>query len=189
MESNAKAILNIPLSPLNKEDSIIWHHDTKGFFSVKSAYRLGIQVQASNEASISHNGKMEALWDIYWKTPVPPKIRVCRWTIFHDILPTRTNLIKRGMEVNPLCILCKTKLETITHLLWECNQTKGMWAQFFPLPNSLFLMNREAWSAADYCEFIWRGGDTDQLTEMNIKWSTVISWQIWKYRNELLHGN
>lgn len=53
LESDANAILNIPLSPMNKEDIIIWHYDSKGFFSVKSAYRLGVQRQQSTEASAS----------------------------------------------------------------------------------------------------------------------------------------
>lgn len=53
MECDAEAILNILVNPSNREDAIMWDLNPKGIFYVKSAYRMGFQLQSVNEASIS----------------------------------------------------------------------------------------------------------------------------------------
>jgi hypothetical protein len=43
-EEDAKIILSIPLFE-DMEDYVAWHPDSKGLFSVKSAYALGIRIR------------------------------------------------------------------------------------------------------------------------------------------------
>lgn len=87
LESDAKAILNIPISPLVKDDEIIWDLDPRGVFSVKSAYRLGTQLQFAGAASTSNINYQEDLWKNFWKIRIPSKIKICGWRIYNDILP------------------------------------------------------------------------------------------------------
>jgi hypothetical protein len=39
------------------------------------------------------------------------------WRICHNILLTTDNLIKKGMEVDPLCLFCKSEMELVQHIL------------------------------------------------------------------------
>jgi hypothetical protein len=43
-EDDAKHILEIPLRS-GMEDHLAWHYDSKGVFSVKSAYQLGVSIR------------------------------------------------------------------------------------------------------------------------------------------------
>ena len=54
-----------------------------------------------------------------------PKLKVFLWQICHDALATRTNLLKRGLNLDPICPLCHPELESISHLFTIIN--KGTW--------------------------------------------------------------
>lgn len=74
LADEATAILAIPLSQFPKEDSIMWKFDSKGFFSVRSAYRTALCV-AGKEAASSSGGPL-SVWKDLWKLPIPSKIRI-----------------------------------------------------------------------------------------------------------------
>ena len=46
-ETDASAIINIPVSTQNHPDTILWHHDKRGHYTVKSGYHVarGISVR------------------------------------------------------------------------------------------------------------------------------------------------
>lgn len=114
LEHDAASILNIPLNLVSSLDEVICHLDSKGIFSVKSAYRLGIQLQEASEASVSNIQQKEGYWKNFWKAKIPTKILICGRRLYNDILPTRVNLINRGMDINPTCVLCRKKPESAT---------------------------------------------------------------------------
>lgn len=80
MEEDAEIILNIPINSSPREDTVIWQKDSKGLFSVRSAYRLGIHLSRQNEASASSYQEMESKWNFFWKTKLPPKIKICGYS-------------------------------------------------------------------------------------------------------------
>lgn len=166
----------------------MWDLDPKGFFSVKWAYRLGVQLQSSNEASVSNYQRQEHLWKRFWKANVPPKIKIYGWRIHNDILPTLSNLLKRRMNVNPFCFHCRNRIETTSHLFWECKVTKVMWDRFCPLTNVGSFVDRAGWSPADYLGYIWEERGEDPSAEDILVKSLVICWQIWSYHNEIGHN-
>jgi hypothetical protein len=47
-EMDARIILSTPLRD-DFEDFPAWHHDSKGIFSVKSAYRIYVQIRDANK--------------------------------------------------------------------------------------------------------------------------------------------
>ncbi|MDV3146739.1 MAG: hypothetical protein Q8754_02820 [Sweet potato little leaf phytoplasma] len=53
---------------MSSSDEVIWHLDSRGIFSVKNAYRLGMQLQDAPEASVSNVQQRESLWKKFWKT-------------------------------------------------------------------------------------------------------------------------
>jgi hypothetical protein len=65
-----------PSTKMWKEDWLAWSYDQSGMFTVKSAYRLGLDLK---ERGIKAGGSSRPagereMWDVIWKTNVPPKI-------------------------------------------------------------------------------------------------------------------
>lgn len=119
LEADATTILNIPTSPNMGDDEIIWNYDPRSQFSVKSTYRLGCQINQNSQASPSNHKSQEVFWKSFWKTNLPSKVKICGWKVYNNILPTLDNLTKWGMDVNPICYLCRERPKTTTHLFWQ----------------------------------------------------------------------
>lgn len=62
LESVAKTILNTPMGGILSPDEIIWNHDERGMFSVKSAYHLAENLASAQEASSSNGSEFDPLW-------------------------------------------------------------------------------------------------------------------------------
>lgn len=80
----------------------MWNLDKRGLFSFKSAYRLGMKLENSSLASFSNREYLSKMWKTFWKTKVLPKAKICCWKIYHDIIPTKANLCKKGIDTNLL---------------------------------------------------------------------------------------
>ncbi|XP_057993191.1 uncharacterized protein LOC110673965 [Hevea brasiliensis] len=92
-EADACMIGSIPIAPLGNEDSLVWHFDNSGLYSVRSGYRFLVQ----------------------------PKIRVFLWKAMRNALPVRENLAKRSVPIHPSCPICTADIETIEHMLFWCD--------------------------------------------------------------------
>lgn len=53
------------------------------------------------------------IWFTIWSLNVPPKVRYFLWLLVKNILPTRSNLRNRHMEVDGRCPLCGKFNETV----------------------------------------------------------------------------
>jgi hypothetical protein len=49
------------------------------------------------------------------------------WRACHNILPTTENLIKKDMDVDPLCFFCKFEVESVKRILWDCLLANDVW--------------------------------------------------------------
>ena len=71
---DAEKILKLRILNLNEGGFIAWHHEKNGLFSVKSAYRLALNIKDSDMApgssSVYVNGERR-LSNIIWKANVP----------------------------------------------------------------------------------------------------------------------
>lgn len=84
----------------NSEDWLAWHFDHKGFFSVKSAYKLAVQTRernkgrdaATSEARSKSNQQFE--WDKMWRMEVPNKMKIFIWRLAHNSLAVRRNIVR-----------------------------------------------------------------------------------------------
>nr|GEY97090.1 RNA-directed DNA polymerase, eukaryota [Tanacetum cinerariifolium] len=62
-----------------------------------------------------------------WVKCVPIKVNVFAWRVWLDRLPTRANLICRNISVlSPLCPICSTVDEDISHLLFKYELASGI---------------------------------------------------------------
>ncbi|KAL5813762.1 hypothetical protein ACOSQ4_024403 [Xanthoceras sorbifolium] len=119
----ANMILGIPFSLNPRPDSYFWNFDRNGFFSVKSAYRLALNLQGSGVAS-SSNGP-HFLWKFLWNLNLPSKIKILSWKACKEIIPTRALLAKRGIINNGNCLLCDDGWESVEHVFWDCGWVKS----------------------------------------------------------------
>ncbi|KAK1592036.1 hypothetical protein Q3G72_018129 [Acer saccharum] len=175
----ADLILSIPLSAYPAKDSILWHYNKEGTFSVKSAYRIAISAIRNGEASCSF-GPLP-WWKKLWCLQIPNKIKIFCWKACRNILPTKELLYTRGIIDLALCPLCNEGPKTVDHALWGCKTVKSDWIQcplfsdIKKLKVSEFL-ERVIWVAAV--------SNLDIVTKF-----ITTAWFVWNNRNKILFGD
>ncbi|TXG65555.1 hypothetical protein EZV62_006830 [Acer yangbiense] len=174
----SEVILSIPLSINPREDAYLWHFDKKGKFSVKSAYKVALADQLSDQASCSY-GPL-AWWKKLWSLELPSKIRFFCWKANKVILPTKLLLCKKGLVVSDLCPFCGDEPESVDHALWRCKRVVPHWGTWslFPDINKLrggCFIDRVLWLSSM--------GNKDVLLHF-----LVTAWMLWFRRNRLVHG-
>ncbi|PWA71214.1 Concanavalin A-like lectin/glucanase superfamily [Artemisia annua] len=92
-----------------------------GFFSVSSA-RNHIDI------IMLHTGDRPTSW----KNCVPIKVNILGWRINLDRLPTRKNLVKKGIDLSSLlCPMCGDHIEDVSHVFVRCEVACHTWEQIF----------------------------------------------------------
>ncbi|XP_058722003.1 uncharacterized protein LOC131593512 [Vicia villosa] len=74
-------------------------------------------------------GWLNAMWDLN----LPPKIKLFAWRFLIDRLPTKDQLLKRGLTSipNPNCGFCGNVLESTSHLFFLCQEAREIWNHIF----------------------------------------------------------
>lgn len=88
-DKDQQLILSLPFSSRRCDDVWLWLDDVKGFYSVKSGYKLSMR----NHVSTSDPSDVK--WDLIWKLNIPTKVRNFIWRVLSKCLPTRQALRKR----------------------------------------------------------------------------------------------
>lgn len=108
-------ILSIPLSTRNRPDFWAWNFEKKnGVFTVKSAYRLLVNMKEPGNAFKKNDGgrsdtRKSEEWTNMWQLQVPSKARVFLWRLMKQSLPTKDVLHHRNMADQSICTLCGTQ--------------------------------------------------------------------------------
>lgn len=63
----------------------------------------------------------KSLWNYIWKAEVPGKVKLCVWKACRNILPTHSNLEKKGVALNNTCVFCSSSLELALHVSIACS--------------------------------------------------------------------
>jgi len=71
MEEEAQLICNIPLSPLQSPDKMIWRCTKNDHFSVRSAYYMEKDIQVSQRGGCSNINTGAEIWKVIWGLNVP----------------------------------------------------------------------------------------------------------------------
>lgn len=168
------AIRHVALSRAGVQDCLVWHFDNKGFYSVRSGYRVLCNMQNSDLAQDDNEEEKEVLRQI-WAANVPPKGRVFGWRMCHEALTVTCELSFRGMEVDPICFRCGKEVETIYHAITECEHAASVWD-----------IVREKYTRDDQTN---ASMSTDGFFG-GMEWrdiSMVMAWAVWHNRNLELH--
>ena len=122
---DVETICRIQLSRRHVEDCIIWMHQRKGIFTVKSAYKVARAVLSEGKVVESSRGCAgKDVWPAIWKLRIPNKIQVFGWRACNEILPTKLNLCKRKIIVDAMCPICLRFLESVVYVLWDCGAAR-----------------------------------------------------------------
>jgi len=105
-------ILATPLPTHPFPDSVCWGLSGNGNFSTKTATSAAHELDFVNKPGWKYN------W--IWKLDIMPKLKIFLWQLCHSSLPTRGTLSKRGLNLDPLCPFCHSKVEDSNHLFLGC---------------------------------------------------------------------
>ncbi|KAL5547561.1 hypothetical protein UlMin_002792 [Ulmus minor] len=101
-EDEAEAILSLPLPRRTTSDTLLWHYDKSGHYTVRSGYWLANQCRSvPSSSTISLN----SWWKRFWKLRVPSKIRVFIWKAFYNWIPSSINWANHG-ALDSLKVMC-----------------------------------------------------------------------------------
>ncbi|GKB48739.1 RNA-directed DNA polymerase, eukaryota, reverse transcriptase zinc-binding domain protein, partial [Tanacetum coccineum] len=96
---------------INMQDRWVWAKKGSGEFSVASARRLIDDQRMPNVSTKTR-----------WVTIVPIKINVHAWKVKLDRLPTRFNILRRGMDIDSIvCPSCGVAVESVNHVFFSCH--------------------------------------------------------------------
>ncbi|KAK2420530.1 hypothetical protein QL285_031245 [Trifolium repens] len=112
----ANNIVETPLINVIEEDKLIWRDSTNGNYSVKSGYKLLMEV-TKNEANSSQHDD----WLRLCKTQAPPKTKHLLSRICRGCLPSRVRLQEKHIQCQLSCPLCNHDFEEDRHVLFTCN--------------------------------------------------------------------
>ncbi|GJR59837.1 RNA-directed DNA polymerase, eukaryota [Tanacetum coccineum] len=63
-----------------------------------------------------------------WIKMVPIKVNILAWKIQFDLLPTRLNLSRRGIEIQNICCpVCNKEVESMNHLFFACSLARDIY--------------------------------------------------------------
>ena len=115
------SIKSIPLSMRMPADKLIWAETNNGLFTVKSAYKVAVDILAASplgsSGSSSDKSNMTRFLKCVWKLDVPHKVRHFVWRACRDKLPTKRNLRHRQVLAEDMCDECKLDSETTGRVL------------------------------------------------------------------------
>ncbi|CAN1744284.1 Putative ribonuclease H protein At1g65750 [Linum perenne] len=155
-------------------DNRIWHYNKSGEYSVKSAYKVYMEFMA-DRASLNTAGSWKALWN----QRVPPKVCHFLWRLGRGVLPLRSVLRRRHINVPAECGLCNTGSEDELHLFINCSKTKEVWSA------AGLLGKIESTTAANSFD-AWLGAFLQHWGEEDRSRGAMVLWSIWGERNQIV---
>ena len=177
----ANAICQIPLSRRYVANTMVWLHNPRGVFTVKSAYHVARRtITEATQVGTSRGFAVKQVWAALWKLRIPNKFKVFAWLACHEILPTAVNLTRRRVIQEDKCSMCTIELESTIHALWDCAATQDIWAR------SVRKLQKFKHGQSDMLQLIEELLERLNLEEIELFWTQA--WLIWNQRNSLLHG-
>jgi hypothetical protein len=182
---DAETILSIPIG-VDAPDWPAWHFDSKGMFSVKSAYKIAVQARDDEagrtaEASAgSGTAGAQFPWQKIWQMKVPNKVQMFLWRLIHNSLPVRINLKRRKVKTKTWCPMCKRLDEDCGHIFFKCKKARECWRELQMEEARCSLAQCK--SGKEVAEKIWSMKPDQQLKIV------VWLWRWWTARNKANAG-
>jgi len=134
----------------------------------------------ASRSECSFQSDLNNLWKKIWGMKVHNTLKNFIWRACHNILPTRDNLHRRGMDLDTSCIFCKPKLETIFHGLWMCPSAYDVWGSYEGKIQKCTTSSNSFVEVWEYLFVEFRSDEVDIYAE--------VARQLWFRRNNVVHG-
>ncbi|GJY69502.1 RNA-directed DNA polymerase, eukaryota [Tanacetum coccineum] len=162
---------NVILS--NMDDRWVWDLNGDGIFRVKDARYLLDDFFLPKVDTRTR-----------WVKFIPIKLNIFAWKVSLNRLPTRLNLVRRGVSVAPVsCSICLVGLEDLDHLLFGCNMASD-------IARSICKWWNLVWSPfVSYSSWLSWFKDIRMHSNPKMVLEGVFYtawWSIWLFRNQLL---
>lgn len=129
---DATLILGLPVR-VDVQDRPAWHYDSKRRFSVKSTYKLAVQIrdrkQARRASAATSAQDAGFPWQKIWQLALPNKVKMFLWRLTHNSLPVKRRLCKRGVKSETLCPVCRRFDEDCGHMFFKCKYGRAVWRE------------------------------------------------------------
>lgn len=183
-EEDVEHILSIPVHT-DMKDVVGWHFDSKGQFSVRSAYKVQKAMQRRNDtrspATSSGDPSGDQVWKKLWKFNCPNKIKHFLWRLGHDSIALRMTLKRRGLDLDTKCVACNRLDEDGGHLFFKCKEVKKIWRELNLEDLTCELANLH--SARAIVEALSALGENEKLT------ASLLLYTWWNERNRRREGD
>ncbi|KAH6763321.1 hypothetical protein C2S52_020754 [Perilla frutescens var. hirtella] len=176
-EEIAHDILLISICDSGSQDCIMWNHTKSGTYSVRSGYWVAMSLKDASTSKASSSSYNSTDWRWFWKLSIPPRIKIFIWKCMRGVLPTNTNLAKKGIVLDHTCVRCSLSEESPEHAPRDCP-----WVNFFwkicvlRLQRTLTSLSLQEWILE-----IIHNKEEDFLNVF-----AVHLWIIWYSRNKLV---
>ncbi|XP_058733030.1 uncharacterized protein LOC131604618 [Vicia villosa] len=109
------------------KDKVKWGSSQDGVFSVKSCYSLfrdrGLEDVITSDTQMA--------LEMIWETNISSKLKVFGWRVILNRLPSKDQLVKRGIittDEDKICALYSVDFEDLDHLLFRCSFSQNVWS-------------------------------------------------------------
>ncbi|XP_059442059.1 uncharacterized protein LOC132174415 [Corylus avellana] len=131
-----------------------------------------------DKGSCSNRDSNKGLWKAIWNNGVPRPVKTFLWKACNNIFPTKENLFKKHVTLDPPCPICSLEGETVGHILWSCPSAHDVWNECTTRINK---------STSDYIDFISIMEKMMKRTsEEEMKLVAIAARQIWHRRNSMV---
>ncbi|XP_062014459.1 uncharacterized protein LOC133730987 [Rosa rugosa] len=179
---DASLILSIPLSHRVIPDRLVWHFDSKGLFSTKSAYKLAVESSLLGTGVVASSIVHPSIWKKLWDATVPGKIKVHVWRVCANILPTVDKLRSKRVFLDQGCCFCNDGDESVEHISRDCSFVGDLLGCF---PGLISVLSRavRVGSMLD-----WVARCVGMLSSDNFALLMMVIWSVWKERKRVWSG-
>ncbi|CAN6177270.1 unnamed protein product [Urochloa humidicola] len=176
--------MRLPSRPC--EDFIAWQFEKNGCYSVRSAYRMQMemenQMSGRGQTSTMIN-QSSPVWKVFWKIPIPHKVLNFGWKVAQNGLATQDNKKRRKLEVLSTCTICGMMEENAMHALVWCGHAQTLREAMrdeWDLPNEEFFRRLNPENLIS------------MVTELDIDAGArvlLLLWRTWQVRNNITHAS
>ncbi|CAJ2644534.1 unnamed protein product [Trifolium pratense] len=154
-----------------------WRADLEDGYTVRSAYQL-----LTTQDAVT----LDAASGLIWHRQVPLKVSICAWRLLRDRLPTKANLVTRGILSTEahLCTSGCGEVESAQHLFLSCSFFGPLWSLVSSWIGSSVVT---AQTLSDHFVRFTdsAGGSRARRSFMQLIWLACV-WVVWTERNHRL---
>ena len=175
-EDDSKLILQMPLSLIPRKDIMYWKHSKYGTYNVKAGYWVGML----GSQRVGDNADA-TLWRIVWGLGGPPKLAHFVWLACKELMAVKEVLYRRHIAQDELCCCCGVEVESINHVLFECDSIKRVWED-----SKYVAILAETPEGSVAAKLVWWAS---KIRREEVREIMTITWAIWFCRNKYVYAH